>query len=179
MPVDFTPASTTTGHVAALAWRSGLLAVLWVALVGPSPSGLAAGAVALPLAAGVGLALAPPEGQRLRPLRLAWLLPLFLWRALGGSFDVARRALQPRMPLAPGLLRVPLHLASPSARLLLASLVSLVPGSLVVEVAEQQLTLHLLDASPPGRAAALAQVRRLQSQVARLYALPPPAEVEP
>lgn len=167
------------GRPAALAPRLGLLAGLWVALVEGHAGGLLAGLVALPLALWASFALEAPGGARVHLPGLLRLLPPFLWQALSGSLDVARRALQPRMRLAPGWLEARSWLPEESARLLLASLMSLVPGTLAVEVEGPVLTLHVLDARPEAKAAMLEQLRELEGRVARVFGLPPPPRVVP
>ncbi len=159
---------------AALAARLGLLSVLWATLVEGNPEGLAVGLLALPLAAWGSLALGPPGGVRVRPLELVRFLPLCVWRALDGGLDVARRALHPRLSLAPGRLEARSRLPRGPARFFLNSVVSLVPGTLAVEVEGDTLILHLLDASPASRATALARLRDLEVRVARVFGLTPP-----
>ena len=162
------------GRAAALAVRLAVLSALWATLVEGNPKGLAVGLLALPLAAWGSLVLEPPGRVRPRPLALLRFLPFCVWRALAGGLDVARRALQPRLPLSPGRLRTRSRLPRGPARFFLTSMVSLVPGTLAVEEEGDTLTLHLLDVSPPSKAAALAQLRDLEARVARVFGLPPP-----
>jgi multisubunit Na+/H+ antiporter MnhE subunit len=61
-----------------------------------------------------------------------------------------------------------------TARLFLSTVVSLLPGSLVVKVEGNQLTLHLQDARPESRTAALSALRDLEVRVAHVFGLPPP-----
>jgi multicomponent Na+:H+ antiporter subunit E len=166
---------TGRGRLGGRAARLGLLGVLWVALVEGQVEGLVAGLVALPLAAWASLAFESTEGARVRPLALGRMLPLFLWRSLRGSFDVGWRALHPRLPVSPGWMEVRLRLPAGAARLFLSSLLSLVPGTLAVEVVGEVLSLHLLDARPRTRASILVEVRRLEDAVARVFGLPAPA----
>lgn len=165
---------TLGGRAAALAVRLAVLSVLWAALVEGEPRGLAVGLLALPLAAWVGLVLEPSGRVRPRPLALLRFLPFCAWRALERGLDVARRALQSPSPLSPGRLRARSRLPRGPARFFLTRVVRLVPGTLAVEEEGDTLTLLLLDASPPTRAAALARLRDLEVRVARVFGLPPP-----
>ncbi|MGZ3460628.1 MAG: Na+/H+ antiporter subunit E, partial [Archangium sp.] len=153
----------------ALAARLGLLSVLWATLVDANPRGLALGLLALPLAAWCSLAFEPPGGVHVHPLELLRFLPFCMGRALEGGLDVARRALRPRMELSPGEVRARSRLPKGPARFFLNGVVSLVPGLLAVEAEGDSLTLHLLDASPGARTAALAQLRDLERRVARVF----------
>jgi multicomponent Na+:H+ antiporter subunit E len=162
------------GRSAALAARLGLLSVLWLSLVGAHPVGLALGLLALPLAAWGSLVFEPPGRGRVHPLELLRFLPLCVGWTLEGGLDVARRALHPRLELTPGWLETRSRLPAGSVRFFLNSVVSLMPGTLAVEAEGNVLTLHLLDASPESKAAALARLRELEARVARVFTLPPP-----
>jgi multicomponent Na+:H+ antiporter subunit E len=162
------------GRSAALAVRLAVLSVLWATLVGGHPVGLAVGLGVLPLIAWGSLALEPPGGVRVHPLELVRFLPCCAGWALRGGLDVARRVLHPRPGLSPGRLETRCRLPRGPARLFLHGVVRLVPGTLAVEAEQDSLTLHLLDAGPVPRAAALARLRDLEARVARIFGLPPP-----
>lgn len=160
-----------------LAVRLAVLSLLWAVLVEAEPKGLWVGLLAVPLALGASVALSPPGPRWVRPLPLARLLPGFLWQSLVGSFDVARRAFQPRLSLAPALVELPLGLPSLPARLFLSSVTSLIPGTLGVAVTEQGLRLHLLDVSGAGLAGTLEALRALERRVAPIFGhAPQPGE---
>lgn len=78
-------------------------------------------------------------------------LGFFLHALVAGGWDVARRALQPRMPLSPAWVRYPLTLDQPGNRLLLASLIGLLPGTLVATMEDDELNMHVLDQHMPWR----------------------------
>lgn len=162
------------GRAAALVVRLAVLAVLWATLVEGNPRGLAVGLLALPLAAWAGLVLEPPGRVRPRPLALLRFLLFCAWRALRGGLDAARRSPRPRPSPSPGWLRARSRLPRGPARFFLTRVVRLVPGTFAVEAEGDTLTLHLLDASPPSRAATLAQLRDLEARVAHVFGLPPP-----
>lgn len=75
-------------------------------------------------------------------LRLCWF---FAWHSLAGGIDVARRAVTPRMPLAPGILEYELQLPPGTARVFLANIVSLMPGTLAADLVGDRLRVHVLD----------------------------------
>ena len=62
----------------------------------------------------------------------------FLRESLRGGWDVARRALSPKLALSPAIVCVPFHLPSGAARLFFCSAISLLPGTAVVAIAEEQ-----------------------------------------
>lgn len=81
------------------------------------------------------------------------VLPGFVWFFLGrmvaGGWDVAVRALHPRLPLQPAWLDYPLRSESPRVRLLLSALVGLLPGSLSSGVEGDRMRVHVLDERQP------------------------------
>ncbi|MFP4239998.1 MAG: Na+/H+ antiporter subunit E, partial [Rhodosalinus sp.] len=68
----------------------------------------------------------------------------FLGASLLGGLDVARRALSPRMPLAPGWVEVPVRLPD-GGRVALGAELSLMPGTLAAGTQGDRLLIHLLD----------------------------------
>ncbi|BAO83050.1 multisubunit Na+/H+ antiporter, MnhE subunit [Serpentinimonas maccroryi] len=112
---------------------------------------------------------------RLRWRALPRLLGVFAWQSLLGALDVTRRVCTPRMPLQPGLLELPLHLPDEGQQVLLALLVSLMPGTLAARLEDGRLTLHALDTRLPIES----EVRRLEALVAALYASAPAPATAP
>ncbi len=86
---------------------------------------------------------------RLRPAAAPRFLWFFLRALVAGGWDVARRAIQPRMPLAPAWVHYPLNIRQPRSRLLFASLVGLLPGTLAAAIEDDCLSMHVLDQHQP------------------------------
>jgi multicomponent Na+:H+ antiporter subunit E len=97
---------------------------------------------------------------------MARFLPFFLWQSLRGGIDVARRALHPRLPLAPLLLDYPLRLPDGPACTFLANTVSLLPGTLSADLENGCLTVHVLDGSQPDVSA---ELQSLEALIADLF----------
>jgi multicomponent Na+:H+ antiporter subunit E len=94
-------------------------------------------------------------------------VPYFLRASLLAGLDVMRRALDPRMPIDPALVRFPLRLPPGPARATLAAVVSLLPGTLSVELEHEQLLVHVLDR----RLAAGQALGQLEDRVADVFGL--------
>ncbi|WP_203566275.1 Na+/H+ antiporter subunit E [Aurantimonas aggregata] len=125
----------------AAARRLVLFAALWFVLT--DGEGAALGAVVVLAASWLSLRLLPTT----RPLRMSALLaivPGFVWRSLLGGVDVARRALDPRLPLDPGWIEIPVDLTD-GGRVALGGELSLMPGTLVAGSANGRLLVHVLD----------------------------------
>lgn len=80
---------------------------------------------------------------------LARFVPYFLWNSLRGGFDVAVRALHPRLPIEPAVVNYELRLKNATANVLLADTVTLLPGTLSADLRGDVLLVHVLNASGP------------------------------
>jgi multicomponent Na+:H+ antiporter subunit E len=105
------------------------------------------GAITAAAATWTSLRLLPLGAGRLRPLPLARLLLHFFGQSALAGADVARRALDPRLPLRPGFKLCPTRIARGEARNAFCALASLLPGTLPAGVDKSgALLVHCLDA---------------------------------
>jgi multicomponent Na+:H+ antiporter subunit E len=74
---------------------------------------------------------------------------LFLFHSIVAGADVARRALDPRLPLRPGFVAYPTGLPRGLRRNVFATLTSLLPGTVPTGELEGQLFYHCLDVEQP------------------------------
>ncbi len=77
--------------------------------------------------------------RALQPRRWFWLAVyafVFAWYAIRGGVDVAYRVLHPAMPIKPGIVRIPSTLRTDTGRSLLANSITLMPGTLTVDVTD-------------------------------------------
>jgi multicomponent Na+:H+ antiporter subunit E len=124
--------------------------VFWLVLAGVNPGDLPAAAVAVAAATFVSLRLLPPGQFRLSPLGLARLVLRFPIQAVIAGVDVARRALDPRLPLRPGFVTYSPRLPPANARDAFCALASLMPGTLPADTNEDgTLLVHCLDIGQP------------------------------
>jgi multicomponent K+:H+ antiporter subunit E len=90
-----------------------------------------------------------PEALRFRrPLVFARLLAVVIYDILVANVTVARLILGPRSRLHPGFFRVPLAVRNPYAVSALASVITLTPGTVSVDLSSDRtsLVVHALDA---------------------------------
>lgn len=135
----------------AFLWRSIVLAGIgWVLAEGELHAPLVSMALVCAVAA-ASVAFHPPLRSRLRPSHLPALGYFFVRESLLGGWDVARRALAPSLPLAPGIVPYPLTLPPGFPTALFAWLVSLTPGtaSVCVDAHARVLLVHALDTHLP------------------------------
>jgi multicomponent Na+:H+ antiporter subunit E len=133
----------------AFARATGFL-VLWLVLAGFNPGDLPAAVVAVAGATWASLRLLPPGGPRLSPRGIARLALRFPGQSLTAGIDVARRALDPRLPLHPGFVTVSPRLPPGTQRDAFCAFASLLPGTLPVDTNDDgTLLVHCLDVGQP------------------------------
>jgi multicomponent Na+:H+ antiporter subunit E len=142
------PASASTAR-SAMSRAVGFFA-LWLILSGADPGGLPAGAIAVVAATWTSLRLLPAGRWRASPAAMGVLVLRFLRQSVVAGMDVARRALDPRLPLRPGFVSYPVQLATGAARNTFCTLSSLLPGTLPAGADERgTLLVHCLDMDEP------------------------------
>ena len=135
--------------LAALSRGAGFL-IFWLLLAGPDPVDLAVGVFAAAAATWTSLRLLPPSGRRLGYAALVQLAWRFRQQSLIGGWDVARRALDPRLPLRPGFITYPVRIPPGPARHAFGALTSALPGTLPAGVDDHgTLVYHCLDVEQP------------------------------
>ncbi len=72
-------------------------------------------------------------------------IPVFIVQLLLANIDVARRVLSPKIPLNPGLVKVKTELKGDYAKLALANSITLTPGTLSIDVSEDEIMVHTID----------------------------------
>ena len=123
---------------------------LWFVMTGPKLADLPIGVATAALATWTSLRLLPPSRFRPRFPILAILAVRFVWQSVVAGVDVARRSLDPRLPLQPGFVVYPIRLHSSLARNAFLTLSSLLPGTLPTGLDEEGAVLiHCLDVRQP------------------------------
>ncbi len=155
--------------------------MLWLILSGADPASLPAGAVAAIAATWTSLRLLPVRSWRISPAPMTSLIFRFLHQSLIAGVDVARRALDPRLPLQIGFVTYPTHLTPGTARNTFCTLSSLLPGTLPVRLLRKRQPPRSLPgcfganrgAAEPGRGAARAgHCRGIRSWMTSYWQLP-------
>lgn len=145
--------------------RVALIALLWWIL---TEGDLGYWGLALPIiiATTVASLLLMPAGTwRWSLIPLVRFVPYFLYQTWHGSLDVARRALHPRLPLQPAFIDYRLRLPEGPQRVFLSGILSLLPGTLSVDLRTTELRVHVLDETMP----VAANIRNLEGLVADLF----------
>jgi multicomponent Na+:H+ antiporter subunit E len=147
--------------------RLALFVVLWWVLAEGDGSSWVFGVPFALFASVASLKLTPRRGWRIRPLGALRFAAYFAYHSIVGGVDVAVRAVRPSLPIHPGFVVCPLRLPGESARVLLADVASLLPGTLSSGFEGDSLVLHVLDC----RMGVVDDVRRTEEYIARALGL--------
>jgi multicomponent Na+:H+ antiporter subunit E len=131
----------------ALAARLALFFGLWLMIAGWTAKDLPVGLVTAAGAVWISLWHLPPGDARPRFAPLAALALRFLRGSIFAGFDVARRALAPRLDLNPGFVACPLTLPPGESRNAFCLYQSLQPGTLPTGAEGGVLQVHALEMS--------------------------------
>lgn len=120
--------------------------IVWVIIAWPFVDGkidlqvVVAGLIASAIVAVLFHEMLPKEHHIFfSPVRVFWLLvyvPVFFYLMLKANFDVVYRALHPKMPIRPGIVKIKTNLKTDSAITALANSITLTPGTLTVDLTE-------------------------------------------
>ncbi len=97
--------------------------------------------------------------------RLLYYIPWLLWQIVLASLQVAQAVLHPKCPIDPALLRFKTRLGNTSSRVILGNSITLTPGTITVDIADDEFLVHgLMDLSYSG-----ILDDSLRGEVAKLY----------
>ena len=144
------PASTTSGRWwSSTASRAAWFSCLWLVLSGAHVGDIPAAAAAVAAATWTSLRLLEPNAWRRSPRAIVQLVLFFLYHSIVAGADVARRALDPRLPLRPGFVTYPTGLPPGVRRNVFTTITSLLPGTVPAGEENGQLLYHCLDVEQP------------------------------
>lgn len=100
-----------------------------------------------------------------------FIFPVELWKA---NVDVAKRALNPELPINPGIVKVPVDLKSEYGLAMLANSITLTPGTITMDIVEEKgqhyFYIHWIDvASTDGKEAGEMIKGKLESWIRRIW----------
>jgi len=120
--------------------------IIWMLLAWPFTDGAidlqltAAGLIASLLVAVMFHEILPKEHHVfVSPVRVFWLLvyiPVFFYYIVKANLDVVYRALHPKMPINPGIVKIKTSLKTDSGITALANSITLTPGTLTVDLTD-------------------------------------------
>ncbi len=127
-----------------------VLFVVWIALTGSLDSQELI--VGFLVASFIGVMFPSISGENARkwfePKRYVYLflyIFYFTWQMIKSNIDVAKRVINPKLPINPGIVKVETKLKSDIAKLALANSITLTPGTLTIDVYGQYFYIHWID----------------------------------
>jgi multicomponent Na+:H+ antiporter subunit E len=112
------------------------------------------------------------------PVRLFRLLYYFIFVFMGelikANWDVAKRALSPKLPVRPGIVKVPSEVKSDYAQAMLANSITLTPGTITMDIAEEDdqayYYIHWIDVAEEDREKAGEAIKgRMEKWIRRIW----------
>lgn len=83
---------------------------------------------------------------------ILWLLkfvilyiPVFIFKLVIANIDVAYRVLSPKLPINPGIVKVPTKLKGDFSKFVLANSITLTPGTLSLDVEDDKILVHCIN----------------------------------
>lgn len=126
-----------------------VLYLLWIALAGISLEELLVGAVvSLVIAYLIRNTSAYDFGFTIIVSTIKFIfmyLPLFIWKLILANISLAKIVLDPKLPINPGFVKISTGLKGDTGKLILANSITLTPGTLTVDVEEDELLIHWVD----------------------------------
>lgn len=120
--------------------------VIWILLTWPFVDGkidlqvVIAGLIASVIVAVMFHEILPKEHRIfISPVRIFWFLvyvPVFFYYMMKANLDVVYRALHPKMPIRPGIVKIKTTLKTESGITALANSITLTPGTLTVDLTD-------------------------------------------
>jgi multicomponent Na+:H+ antiporter subunit E len=111
-----------------------LLMLVWVALTGSFVVGNFI----------FGFALSDQPSQYfVRLINVIGFILYFLYELTKANLQVALDVLKPRFSMRPGIIKIPLHAKTDLEITLLANMISLTPGSLIIDVSDDKKVLYV------------------------------------
>lgn len=147
-------------------------ALIWLILTGTDGKSWIIGGPAVLVAGACGLLLNDSAGRPLKPQGFLFFGLFFLRQSFLGGIDVLRRTLAPRQSLNPGLVPYTTFLPEGSPRVLLANTISLLPGTLSVDLEENTIIIHTIDINLP----TWVNIQNLEGHIATLFQTLPTKE---
>jgi multicomponent Na+:H+ antiporter subunit E len=130
--------------------RASFFVLLWWALTGGPVASWKVGIPVVLAATAMSSLMLPSLSWSLKGL--VSFAAFFVWQSLRGGADVALRAIDPRLPIAPKLIEFPLRLPPGLPRVMFVNIASLLPGTLSADLIGNVLKVHVLDGDSDHRA---------------------------
>jgi len=142
-----------------------IFAAGWIVLVGgPHFSDILFTIIFVSATALISIYTVPPGQWLIRPLGVIRFFPYFLIMAIRGGWDVARRVFLPTIPIDPDFITIE-HDRDSRKTLILAWIISLLPGTASTVITEETIIVHVLDKKLP----VTEEIQELQKRIDKMF----------
>ncbi len=129
-----------------------VLFIVWVILTQSfDPQELFTGLIVAAVVSLISPAIASDKPKKwFQPKRYLYLIVYlfyFIWQMIKSNIDVAKRVINPKLPINPGIVKVKTKLKTNAAKLALANSITLTPGTLTVDIVDDIFYIHWIDVS--------------------------------
>lgn len=138
---------------------------LWLLLNEGDLSSLIVGVPAALIGVALSRRLPAAARSRVSARGLLEFIVYFLWQAVVGGWDVARRALGPHCQVQPGFVAYCMSLPEGLPRAVFLDTLTLLPGTLSADVQGEEMRMHVIDVDAHSQE----QIKELEHRVARLF----------
>ncbi len=112
-------------------------------------------------------------GKRLFIL-IWYCVAIFPWELLKANWDMAKRALNPKLPINPGIIRVPADVPTEYGKTMLANSITLTPGTITMDIDERDgqcwYYIHWIDVQETDRVQAGEAIKgRMEKWLRRIW----------
>ncbi len=76
---------------------------------------------------------------------MVYFFPCLIWQMIKANLDVAYRVIHPKRPINPGIVKVKTRMKSDLAKTIVASSITLAPGTFTLDVKEDEMFIHWID----------------------------------
>ncbi len=148
------------------AFWTAVLFVIWLLLSESfNPLHMAVGLLASLAVSSVNAYQFGPRAHAVRWWKALWYFPWLFGRILLSGLHVSYLILHPRLPIKPQLFRHRTDLGHDSAMMLIGNSITLTPGTLTVEAANDELIVHAIDSE----SARDVKTGRLEAKVGQVF----------
>lgn len=74
-------------------------------------------------------------------------IPALIIELIKANIDVAKRVLNPNLPIKPGIVKIPTEIKNDLGKLILANSITLTPGTISLDADEENVYIHWIDTS--------------------------------
>jgi multicomponent Na+:H+ antiporter subunit E len=127
-----------------------ILMVFWILFTSVKKQELITGAIVSFIITIISLKMEPILGDiKLTPKSLLFSIIyvfVFIKELIISNIDVARRVIDPKLPIKPGIVKVQTKLKSKLGKMVLANSITLTPGTMTTEIKDDYLYIHWIEA---------------------------------